>query len=215
MDLSHRLTLRERLTRIGGGLGLTVAGCVVFTLSQRRDPENRWAALGILGIVLGLTWATQGLRGRRDGPISHDEEVPVGDAISAERTVAGAIAAWLVPGLGHWLIGRRAKAILFFTVVTATFVAGVLLAEGRNLSYERDGIYFLAYLFNAGETLVGWLLTRNLEVTHRIPALQIGFLYTAVACLLNLVAMMDFISSCSRGALPDEGMPPGGQEAQP
>ena len=35
---------------------------------------------------------------------------------------------------------------------------------------------------------------------HAIPFLQAGFLYTAVAGLLNLVAMMDFISTCSRHA---------------
>ena len=200
METPHRLSARERLIRIGGGLGLTVLGAVIFSVGKANDPENKWAIVGILGVIGGLSWAGQGLRGRRDGPISHEEEMPVGEPISAEKTVLGILLAWFVPGLGHWIIGRRGKAILFFTTITLTFLVGVLMAEGRNLSYERDGFYFLAYMFNAGETLVGWVATRHLELTHHVRYLQLGFLYTAVACLLNLVAMMDFVSTCTRNA---------------
>jgi len=216
MDPSDKYTPRERAIRIVGGLLITVLGAVAFVWSKRTDPGNRWGFVGILMVLFGLSWAGQGIRGRREGPISHDEEPPpgMGPAVSPERAVAGILAAWVVPGLGHWLIGRRAKAVLFFTVITVTFLAGVLLAEGRNLSWDRDWVYFLAYGFNAGETLLGFLLTRHLEVTHKIPYLQIGFLYTAVACLLNLVAMMDFASTCSRSAPAGEaaGDAPGSPE---
>jgi hypothetical protein len=36
-------------------------------------------------------------------------------------------AAWLVPGLGHWLLGKRVRAVVFAVVVTASFLTGVLL----------------------------------------------------------------------------------------
>jgi hypothetical protein len=35
--------------------------------------------------------------------------------------------AWLVPGLGHWLLGKRVRACVFAAVVFAAFVTGVLL----------------------------------------------------------------------------------------
>jgi hypothetical protein len=200
MDSRHRYTSRQRTIRLVGGLALAVFGCVFFAVSQAHDEQNRGAAIAILAIIGGLSWLGQGLRGHREGASYREEVLPAGPPISAERTVAGLLAAWAVPGLGHWIIGRRAKAILFFATITACFLFGVLLAHGRNLSYERDSVYFLAYMFNAGETALGWLATHRLELTHKIPYLQLGFLYTAVACLLNLVAVMDFIATCTRNA---------------
>lgn len=197
MEPSHHLTRRERLIRLAGGLGLVVAGCVAYGVSQAHDPKNRAALIGIFAVLVGLSWIGQGLRGRREGVIVHQEEPRREIAhISAEKTVAGILLAWILPGAGHLLIGRRGKALLFFATITVTFLIGVALAEGRNLNYERDKVYFLAYMFNAGETALGWLLTHDLELVRPIPYLQLGFLYTAVACLLNVVAMMDFVATC-------------------
>lgn len=197
MDPSHRLTRRERAIRIVGGAALLVLGCVIFVVSKRLDPANRAAWLGIIGILAGMSFLGQGIRGHRDLAVPR-EPPPSGPPISAERSVAGIIAAWLVPGLGHYLIGQRGKAALYFLTITLTFLLGIALAEGRNLSYERDGVYFLAYMFNGVETALGWLATHQLEPTHTIRFLHLGFLYSAVACLLNLVAMMDFVAICSR-----------------
>jgi hypothetical protein len=200
MEPGARLTPRERLLRILGGAALAAVGCAVFAFSKANDPENRAAILAIIAVLIGLSWIGHGLRGRRESIVHHDEPPAVGPPVSPERTVAGILAAWLVPGLGHWLIGRRAKALLFFVTITLTFAAGTALAQGRNLSFDRDPVYFAAYVFNAGETGLGWLLTRHLELTHRIPFLQLGLTYTAVACLLNVVAMMDFVATCGRSA---------------
>jgi hypothetical protein len=188
------------MIRLVGGLALTLFGCIFFAVSQVHDEQNRGAAIAILAVLGGLSLAGQGLRGHREGATGREEALPAGPPISAERTVLGLLGAWVLPGLGHWIIGRRSKAILFFATITTCFVLGVILAHGRNLSYERDAVYFLAYMFNAGETGLGWLLTGGLELTHEIPYLQLGFLYTGVACLLNLVAMMDFIATCTRNA---------------
>jgi len=200
MQPSNRLTPRERLLRLGGGLALLASGCALFAYSKAHDHENRAGILAIFAILIGFSWTTHGLRGRRDSLVHHEETAPPGPPISVEITLAGILGAWLVPGLGHLLIGRRAKAALYFGVITATFLAGTALAEGRNLSFDREPIYFGAYLFNAGETAIGWLLTRRLELDHGIPFLQLGLTYTAVACLLNVVAMMDFVATCSRSA---------------
>jgi hypothetical protein len=188
------------MVRVGGGVAAVIGGCVLFAVSKANDPMNRAALGAILLVVFGATWIGQGLRGIREGLTYHEDRETAGPPISAERSVAGILLGWAVPGLGHWIIGRRAKAVLLFLTITATFAAGVLLAHGRNLDYDRDRIYFLAYMFNAGETALGWALTRGLERTYEIRFLQVGFLYTAVACLLNLVAMMDFLATCIRSA---------------
>lgn len=217
MEPQVRLNFRERLLRVAGGGGLIAIGCMIFAYSKANDPDNRAAILAIVAFAIGASWIGHGLRGRRDSLVHRDEEAsPPGPPISPERTLAGILGAWLVPGLGHLLIGRRAKALLYFATITITFLAGTALAAGRNLSFERESIYFAAYLFNAGETAVGWLLTRHLELDHRIPYYQLGLTYTAVACLLNVVAMMDFVATCGRSAEPTtesgtDAPPAGGQ----
>jgi hypothetical protein len=37
------------------------------------------------------------------------------------------LVAWLVPGFGHWLLGKRVRAGVFATVIVASFITGVLL----------------------------------------------------------------------------------------
>ncbi len=106
------------------------------------------------------------------------------------------LASWLVPGGGHFLLGRRAPAAVFFFAVTLTYFAGMALADFGNVSIERHSYYFLAHIFNGGETLIAWLLTRGVLEDHipmhfGIPTREIGILYTAVASLLNIIAMMD------------------------
>jgi len=37
------------------------------------------------------------------------------------------LVSWLVPGLGHWLLGKRVRAGVFAAIVTASFITGILL----------------------------------------------------------------------------------------
>jgi Family of unknown function (DUF6677) len=103
---------------------------------------------------------------------------------------------WLIPGGGHFLLGRRTQAGVFFVTVTATFLAGMALSDFGNVSLERHTYYFLAHIFNGAETLLAWFLTKGLLEDH-VPTHfgmhtgEVGVLYTAVACLLNVIVVMD------------------------
>ena len=125
------------------------------------------------------------------------------------------LAGWLVPGGGHFLLRRRAQAAVFFFAVTVTYFAGMALADFGNVSIERHSYYFLAQIFNGGETLIAWLLTRGIVEDHipkhfGIPTGEIGILYTAVASLLNIIAMMDAYAIAA-GLKEEE--PPASEEA--
>ena len=50
-----------------------------------------------------------------------------GDDTSRPVSKALLSVAWLVPGLGHWLLGKRVRAGVFAAVIVASFVTGVLL----------------------------------------------------------------------------------------
>ncbi len=35
--------------------------------------------------------------------------------------------AWLVPGIGHWILGKRRRAVVFFVVIVCAFLTGVAI----------------------------------------------------------------------------------------
>jgi hypothetical protein len=58
-------------------------------------------------------------------------------AIDLKDPILAALLAWLVPGLGHWYQGRRAKAVLFFVGIMGLFAYGVYLGGGTHV--DKDG----------------------------------------------------------------------------
>jgi TM2 domain-containing membrane protein YozV len=194
---------QARLLRFAGGLALVLLGVVIFFMSDTYDPHNRLAVVSIVALVIGGSLTSQGLRGRHDGPLYKEEPTDAGPAVDTNRTLLALALGWAIPGLGHFSIGRKKKAILYFVVVTLTFAIGIALAEGRNMSYARDKIYFYAYMFNGVETGLGWSFFKDLALDKKIPFLQVGFLYSAVAALLNVVVLMDLLATCTRKHAPE------------
>jgi hypothetical protein len=101
---------------------------------------------------------------------------------------------WLLPGAGHFVLGRRTQAAVFFVAITGTFLAGMALTDFTNVSYEHHRYYFFAQVFNGAETLLALVLTKGLML-GRVPrflgvqTFDIGMLYTSVACLLNVMVV--------------------------
>lgn len=95
-----------------------------------------------------------------------------------------ALLAWLLPGLGHWYQGRKAKAVLFFVCIMGLFCYGLYLGgsnkpclDGRGkIGYGR-AVYFmwngeerrLAYLCQIGVGLPALpaLIQANWMNNHR------------------------------------------------
>jgi hypothetical protein len=107
---------------------------------------------------------------------------------------------WLVPGLGHFVVGRRGKAFLYFGVIVGAYVLGLALADWRCVHYERYQVWFFAQVFAGLPTGVTALLTRDLEITRAVPLLDVGQLYVGVASLLNAIAVADAIGCAQENA---------------
>ncbi len=48
-------------------------------------------------------------------------------ATAKRAPIALLAAAWIIPGLGHWILGKRTRALVFGGVVLACFITGVLI----------------------------------------------------------------------------------------
>lgn len=60
-----------------------------------------------------------------------------------------ALAAWLLPGLGHFIIGYRRRGLILGVTLLTLFGAGLLIGGVRVVDRERETLWF------AGQSLIG------------------------------------------------------------
>ena len=122
------------------------------------------------------------------------------------------VATWIVPGLGHWILGRRGKAVLYFALLTFTFLLGMYLADFRNVRTDDDfKLYFLGESLIAGLAFPAHWLTRNLELVQPQPRLDVGLLFSTVAGIMNVCVIVDvYETACPR---PQQAAPQPGATA--
>lgn len=117
------------------------------------------------------------------------------DAVEPKRSpVVAMILAWLVPGLGHFYLGRRRTAVAFALIVLLTFLAG-LSFQGRLYTIE-DGqpltILATFAVYGAGLlNLVARGLLENPGGTILAPTFEYGCAYLLTAGLMNLLLVLD------------------------
>jgi len=102
-----------------------------------------------------------------------------------------AAASFLVPGLGHALLGRRRKAILLFATLTTLFVVGLALSRFAGVDRDRHFYYWAGQLLYGGATIVSSLAFTGVRVREFLPSLDAGVLFTTAAGLLNVLVMVD------------------------
>lgn len=123
-----------------------------------------------------------------------------GSAIVLPAPVA-AFCAWMLPGLGHWLIGQRARGAIFFVVITVTFWGGIAVGGVRTTVTPREnGAWIAAQLCVGAQALAAlyWSNERATRYADEIkaswPASNIAVVYAGVAGLLNLLVVIDVLA---------------------
>lgn len=117
-----------------------------------------------------------------------------------------ALVGWLVPGAGYFLIGQRTRALVVGVSVVVLFLLGMLIAgvgvvEAPALSGGGSLVgrilakpWFLGQVMTGPAALISAMISQGVSDTY--PAAkarlgEIGTLYTAVAGMLNLLAIID------------------------
>jgi uncharacterized protein DUF6677 len=104
-----------------------------------------------------------------------------------------AVIAWIVPGLGHLILRRQGRALVFFLTVGGLAIAGYLLRG--NVFPPRTGEPFgtLGFLADAGSGIF-YFLSRFLESTGpnvSRAAGDYGTRFIAAAGIVNLLSVFD------------------------
>jgi TM2 domain-containing membrane protein YozV len=118
-----------------------------------------------------------------------------GSAEAAQRhPVVAMVLAWLVPGLGHFYLGRRRTAAGYAVIVTVTFLLG-LSFQGRLYSVEPgQPLTILATfaVYGAGLlNIAARVLSDNPGGTILAVTYEYGCAYLLTAGLMNLLLVLD------------------------
>ena len=113
---------------------------------------------------------------------------------SAVMAIVAGIAGWLVPGLGHLLLRRWAKALAYFLAVATLAVAGIL-ARGNIFAYGGDALDKLGFLADIG-TGAFYFIAHAIDgagpdVSH--AAGDYGTRLIATAGVLNLLCVLEAV----------------------
>jgi hypothetical protein len=131
-------------------------------------------------------------------------------------------AAWLVPGLGHLVLGQMRKAVYFFAVGAFLYLAGLWICGWRTVSFDDNPFYWVGQFGSGVTMLFGHLL--GAEKSFPRPDLPMawydpGLLYVCVAGLLNLVMMLSVFVGFATPPAPASAAPSApvapGTEARP
>jgi len=128
---------------------------------------------------------------------------------SALHPVWPLVAGWAVPGLGHWLQGRRLRAVIVFTLLVGLFLLGSWLAGGTNLSRERHFYYWSGQFLLGLPAIVAELVAGDARVSAELPRLDVGLLYASMAGLLNVLALLDVFGVAEKRRLEASRVAPG------
>lgn len=112
----------------------------------------------------------------------------------SKKALPACLLAWLVPGAGHVLLGRKGRGAVFFACLVVMFALGVAMDTRLQVYVGVDDP--LAVVISAGQVATGlpYLAARGLGYAAgdvKSPSYEYGVTFSAVAGLLNILVILD------------------------
>ena len=109
------------------------------------------------------------------------------------RLIRLCVAAWLLPGAGHLMLGRRARALILFLAIILMFVLGLLM---KGQFFSTQSASWLETLGYYGELCVGaaMFVARFFGYPGGDPffvSADFGTAFLVSAGMLNVLAILD------------------------
>jgi hypothetical protein len=124
--------------------------------------------------------------------------MPAREASDVTRTtnhaaIPAAVSGWLVPGLGHMMLGRRKRGLVFFAVVVSMFALGLVMKGELFPLDTSQPLTFLAGLAEIGVGLPYFIAKLTGLGAGEITAVtyEYGYTFCIVAGLLNALIVLD------------------------
>jgi hypothetical protein len=120
-----------------------------------------------------------------------------------------AILAWVVPGLGHWYLGQRVRALRIASGIAVLILGGLLIGGVDVVDSKEDRLWFIAQM--GGGPVVLAIDTLNLKYVKSQPESEaaswralghvnsVGTLSIGLAGMMNVVVILDALYPRARG----------------
>ena len=99
------------------------------------------------------------------------------------------IIAWLIPGSGHWMLGKKDRAIVIFIGVISLFFLGIYIGGSTIINPAYAKLWYIPQVFTGLPCLI---MTSKAYMGFG-KGIDLGQLYTSCAGLLNLMCVIDAI----------------------
>lgn len=123
------------------------------------------------------------------------------------RWQAGAaLAAWVLPGLGHLVLGERRRGVILMVTIGSLYLAGLLVGGLDVIDSREDTLWFAAQTIAGPTTVVldtihqRYLKPNAAPESDQLPYVrslgrvnEMGTLFCAMAGLLNLLVILDVL----------------------
>lgn len=121
--------------------------------------------------------------------------------------VGAAFAAWLFPGLGHFVLGQRQRGAILCVTIGVLWLSGMIIGGISVFDHRDHPAWFVGQMLMAPSVIVDQTIVNKLK-PHAGPSNTMprptfepsfgrvneqGVLYTALAGLLNLLAILDVL----------------------
>ena len=110
------------------------------------------------------------------------------------RAITAMVLAYLVPGAGHFYLGKRGRAAAFFVIVCLMFAIGIAI-DGDLYTVVRTGGSLLRFLAGLGSMGGGilYFVAVAMGVHGDVTSItyEHGTAFTITAGLMNLLLMLD------------------------
>jgi hypothetical protein len=128
-------------------------------------------------------------------------QLPKAPAPQAPSAALVALAGWLIPGCGYWLLGRRVRAVIVALCVVIIFAMGVLIGGVRvvdaptelGFSPLLEKPWFIGQVLAGPLSIAAAVWADHVDEAHtsHSRSWELGTLYTAIAGMLNLLVLID------------------------
>lgn len=137
-------------------------------------------------------------------PADAEPPTPVAGGLSRWHLTA-ALGTWLLPGLGHWMIGQRVRGLILSVSIVSLYVLGLVIGGIGVIDRAAPLPGFFGQMLIGPTFVILWVKERlwawsaidqTAPLADGVPLglmAEVGVLYTSIAGLLNLLCIIDVI----------------------